>query len=132
MWRFALRQTPRVAREGELLQSRRQIVEGAVGAVDPVQAGHRAPRAAARVEGPNGQASWFLTSFPKSELSTSAIAEAYRMRWEAEELFKQLEPVHVTLPVDPDLQGLLHKAERRRCGARWMPAGRGVDFALDR
>lgn len=47
-----------------------------------------------RLQGPNGQASWFLTSLPKSEFSASAIAELYRMRWEAEELFKLLKSSH--------------------------------------
>lgn len=43
---------------------------------------------AVKLQGPDGSASFYLTSLRRSEHSRAAIAELYRKRWEAEELYK--------------------------------------------
>lgn len=48
-----------------------------------------------RIEGPNDEESFFITSLAKAQFSRADLAELYHMRWEAEEFFKLLKSSYV-------------------------------------
>lgn len=57
-------------------------------AEDPRHGAHPIELRAVRLKNPSGEESFYLTSLRRAHVSRKQIAELYRLRWQAEELFK--------------------------------------------
>jgi len=63
-------------------------------ASDPRRGGDPIELRAIRLTSPHGEDSFFLTSLHRTQFPLAQIAELYRLRWEAEELFKLKKSVY--------------------------------------